>query len=126
MKRGVSYGTGALVTADQARLIEGRATSERQFLGEVLRAATDLNWLANHQRPARTETGWRTATQGHAGFPDIVLCNGSRVLFVELKSEKGKLTRLQTQWISLLKRCSVEVYVWRPSDWAEILGVLSR
>jgi hypothetical protein len=55
--------------------------------GRVVSTARELGWLVNHQRPAQTERGWRTATQGHAGFPDLVLAHpaGGVVVVVELK-----------------------------------------
>ena len=60
-----------------------------------------------------------------AGFPDRVAVRLSRLLFIELKSAQGKITPEQQQWLDLLKGTGkVEVFVWRPSDWGEIVEIL--
>lgn len=63
-----------------------------------------------------------------AGFPDYVALNISkkRVLFVELKSERGRIRPEQAAWIAALGHCGQEAYIWRPSSWPEIERVLSR
>ena len=68
-----------------------------------------------------------------AGFPDLVLVWESRkldvpneLLFIELKSEKGRLTPAQCEWINALKSAKQDVRVFRPSDWDDILLVLKR
>ena len=66
------------------------------------------------------------------GFPDCTMVKelgdgGTRLLFAELKSEKGKPTEKQLEWLDLLRRVrEVGVYLWKPSDWGEIEGVLRR
>jgi VRR-NUC domain len=78
--------------------------------------------------------GWRLRyhtlrSKGSAsGFPDWVFVHPAkgRVLFVELKSEKGRLSDRQNEWIvGLMGIASVEVCVWRPSDWDEIVETLT-
>ena len=45
-----------------------------------------------HFRPPRTVHGWRTAVAADgAGFPDLVMVRGSRLLAAELKSERESL-----------------------------------
>src|SRR5262249_16551074 len=82
-------------------------------------------WLVMHQRPARTAKGWRTAIQGDAGFPDLVLVRPGRLLrarpprllFVELKAKRGRLTDGQRQWMEALVQIPfVEVLTWTPDD----------
>ena len=53
-----------------------------------------------------------------SGFPDLVLVNPQqkRVVFAELKTEAGKVTPGQAEWLDALKACGQEVYVWRPDD----------
>ena len=46
------------------------------------------------------------------------------ILIVELKSEKGKVKPAQEEWLSALKKASISTYVWRPSDWDEIVEIL--
>jgi hypothetical protein len=53
------------------------------------------------------------------------LVRGERLLFAELKREKGKLSAEQEAWLEDLRRVpGVEVYVWRPGDMDEIAQVL--
>jgi len=77
--------------------------------------------------------GWKmyfswTSIHSPRGFPDLVLVHPSknRVIFAELKSEKGKLTEEQVEWLDALGKCGQEVYVWRPSNWEEIVSVLQN
>lgn len=92
-----------------------------------------LGWRVTHSRPAMIKDpssidgySWRTAIQGDAGFPDVVLTKSGRLIFAEFKSE-GKLPTLeQALWLDLL--CMVEVvetYLWYPSDTEEIKEILT-
>ena len=60
-----------------------------------------------------------------SGFPDLVLVR-ERVIFAELKSAKGVLTSRQQRWLDLLAEAGQEVYVWRPDQLQEIVGILRR
>jgi len=43
------------------------------------------------------------------------------VLFVECKTDKGKLRPEQREWLAALHECDgVQVRVWRPAMWSEI------
>jgi hypothetical protein len=59
-----------------------------------------------------------------AGWPDLVLIRRPRIVFAELKSERGRLTDDQRQTIEELRACGQEVFVWKPSAWQEIEEVL--
>ena len=58
------------------------------------------------------------------GFPDIVATKRGSLLFIELKSERGKLTAEQEFWLKELDGAGGEdgtpygakVCVWRPSN----------
>lgn len=101
--------------------------TEAQLQEKVIALAKAKGWLVMHSRPARTEKGWRTPIAGDAGFPDLVLARDGRVLFAELKSESGRLTRQQREWLDALGagQYAKSVHVWRPSDWPEIEGTLA-
>lgn len=103
------------------------AISERAFQESVIQAAQMLSWRVAHFRPAETKHGWRTPVQADgAGFPDLVLVRPPRVLFAELKAERGKPTQAQITWLDELTAAStVESYLWRPSSWDEIAEVLA-
>jgi len=99
--------------------------SEQDFLNSVVELAHLMHWKVHHSRPAWTEKGYRTAIQGDAGFPDLILVRPPRVIIVELKSEKGKLTAEQESWIKDLEGCEgVDVDTWYPDDWDAIKGIL--
>jgi len=98
--------------------------SEAEFTRQVLALAKLLGWRTFHARAARTTKGWRTPVQGDGkGFADIV-CVRERVLWIELKTDTGKLTPEQDAWIKSLRGADQEVHVWRPRDWPEIEKVL--
>ena len=60
-----------------------------------------------------------------AGFPDLAMVKGRRLIFAELKSEKGVMTWAQTEWLKDLEATGkCEVFIWRPSDWEEIVAKL--
>lgn len=59
------------------------------------------------------------------GWPDLALVRPPRLVFAELKSEKGKVTEHQERWLGLLEACpGVEVFLWRPSDLERVAEVL--
>ena len=94
--------------------------NERDFTTKVIDRAKAMGWRVFHPRPARTAHGWRTAGQGTPrGFPDLSLALDGVVLFVELKSQKGKLTDEQKDWLHHTNGA-----VWRPRDWPAICEVL--
>ena len=68
--------------------------TEREWQGQVTQAAEMLGWTWCHFRPAMTTKGWRTPVSGPmgAGFPDLILCRGDRLIMAELKSQDGRLT----------------------------------
>lgn len=69
------------------------AMTETELLGGVLAMAEVCGWRSFHVRPARTQSGWRTAVQGDGrGFPDLVLLRPGRQVVAELKSKTGKVT----------------------------------
>jgi len=62
------------------------------------------------------------------GFPDWVFVHPAkqRIIFAELKSEKRHPTERQRDWLDGLSDLpNVEVYLWRPSDWDEIVHTLT-
>jgi len=77
--------------------------------------------------------GWKmyfswTSIHSPRGFPDLVLANPEqkRVIFAELKTDKGKLTPYQEEWLNALDACGAEVYVWRPGDIERIADILRK
>jgi hypothetical protein len=101
--------------------------SEADLLRCVLDLAKLYGWRSFHARPAMTAKGYRTAVSGDGkGFPDLVLVK-DRVIAAELKSDVGKPTRQQADWLIYFHLANVETAVWRPADWHDgtILRTLS-
>jgi hypothetical protein len=78
--------------------------------------------LQNCVRDCAQLFGWRyfhgwISIRSAKGFPDIIACRGSRLLAIELKSERGRVTEAQLAWLMDLKRAGVETHILRPSDW---------
>ena len=96
--------------------------SEAELQGAVIELARRLGWRSAHFRASRTQSGgWATAVQGDgAGFPDLVLARDGRVLFIELKSEKGRTSSEQRLWLHELP----DAFVFRPADWTS--GTIER
>ncbi|MGP5725859.1 VRR-NUC domain-containing protein [Arthrobacter rhombi] len=91
------------------------AWSEKEFQEQVLNAAQALGWsLRYHVFDSR---------RSEPGFPDLVLVHPVRrwVLFRELKTEKGRTTAKQDDWINGLNGAGMDAGVWRPRDWASNL-----
>ena len=106
-----------------AARVKSLKLSEAEFTTQVISYARLRGWLAFHARPARTSKGWRTALQGDAGFPDLVLVRESSLIFAELKVGKNQLTEAQRRWTTRLSNAAY-TFVWTPADWPEIEKVL--
>lgn len=92
--------------------------TEKDLQKCVLGLAGLLGWKCAHFRAARTNKGWRTPVEADgAGFPDVVLIKGNRILFRELKSDKGQLSDAQVKWMLALHNAGMDAAVWRPEDW---------
>lgn len=89
--------------------------SEKEFQ----RAVTDLmrrnGWKYHHQTISRKSA---------AGWFDLVACR-ERIIFVELKTETGTLEAEQANWRDRIVAAGGEWYLWRPSDWKNIVEVLT-
>ncbi|MHB8312380.1 MAG: VRR-NUC domain-containing protein [Candidatus Dormibacteria bacterium] len=85
--------------------------SEADLLRSVVHLAHCHGWLSYHTWNSRKSA---------AGFPDLVMVRSRRLIFVELKSQSGKLTAQQQVWADGLGRAevegSVDYYTWRPGD----------
>lgn len=91
--------------------------SEAELQNRILDLCDWLGVLAFHDNDSR---------RNRKGFLDLVLAGHRGTIFAELKSEKGKPTKEQIEWMDRLRESGEEVYLWRPSDWEEIVGCLKR
>ena len=106
-----------------------------EYNDEVAKAMLE-RVLQEHVRQLLNLHRWRhyhthLAKHSPAGFPDVCAIRGNRLLFAELKRERGKLSPDQLLWKADLEHIAevtaiaasdtpyarpVEYYVWRPSD----------
>lgn len=103
--------------------------TEREFQDAVVKLAQLLGYRVAHFRNARTTSGGHATPVAYdgRGFPDLVLCRpGDRVIFAELKSQRGRLSDHQHAWIDDLTDAGIETYVWRPDDWDDLEQTLRR
>ena len=103
--------------------------TEAQFQQAVEELATLHGWRWMHINRSFTKGYWRTQTRGNLGngWPDLVMVKGGRLLFVELKAAKGKISGIQSEVLAVLGSIPcAEVQVWRPDDWEMILERLTR
>jgi hypothetical protein len=92
--------------------------NERDWQKLVVNYARLGGWMYHHELPSQRAHGrWTTHAAGETGFPDLVLVHPSgQIMFVELKTAKGKLSAAQEKWRRRLMDAGLEVHVWRPAD----------
>ena len=89
--------------------------TETQLQRAIIQLAELFGWLVYHTHDSR---------HSQPGFPDLVLVRGGRIIFVELKSAKGTVSKDQEEWLKRLSATKAEVWVWRPADW--LSGAIER
>lgn len=96
--------------------------SEAAFQASVIRLARLRGWRVFHARAALTAKGRHmTPVAGDgAGFPDLLMVRGTRAIAAELKTEKGRLSPRQVEWLAAFRDTPVETFVWRPRDWDDL------
>ena len=99
--------------------------SEAELQRSVIELARLYKWKIVHFRgvAVRRKDGsirYQTPVQGDgAGFPDLVLVR-DKVIFIELKSDRGTLSQEQALWMeALVKARGVVAYILRPRDWLD-------
>ena len=93
------------------------AVTEKEFQAQVVELAGLLGWQCYHTFDSRHSA---------PGWPDLALWRPGRFMLVELKTESGRLTPVQAGTIMELKSAGVDVRVWRPSQFDEIVAVLAQ
>ena len=85
------------------------AMSEKEWSKVVTNYATLNGWSWWHNPDSR---------RVNSGLPDLMfLVPGGDMFWVELKTEKGRLTNRQKEVLEDLEAAGNETHVWRPSDW---------
>jgi len=102
---------------------------EREFQNTVIELALAQGWLVGFTYDSR---------RSMAGEPDLRLVHKiqKRLIFAELKREKGKITKGrpnrkgtwltgQDEWAEALEAVpGVEYYFWQPHHWDKIVEIL--
>jgi hypothetical protein len=94
---------------------------ERDFQNRVIEVATLNRWRVYAIGDSRRAT--------MAGYPDLTMWNihQRRLIFAELKREKGRVSEAQKMVLGELEQIpGAECYLWRPSQWNEIVATLSK
>jgi hypothetical protein len=82
--------------------------TEAELQSAIIDAAELGGWLIFHDNDSR---------RNRPGFPDLVLVRGPDILFVELKTDTGRVTAEQRVWLDGLSSIdNVSCGVIRPSD----------
>lgn len=95
--------------------------TERQLQEAIVQVAGLLRYRAYH--------AW-ISVRSTPGYPDLTLVGGPdparpRLLFVEVKAARGRLSPEQEAWLDALGRVpGVEVFCWYPKHWGD--GTIER
>ncbi len=90
--------------------VSAQVISEKSWHETVVATAKAFGWRVYHTHDSR---------RSEAGFPDLVMAR-ERVIFAELKTERGRLTAAQEAWLEALAAAGAATYCWRPSDWPAV------
>lgn len=104
----------------EARETVARKVSERELQRTVTEALRLHSYLVFHDLDSR----------GNApGLPDVIAVHPSTgsLLFIELKTEKGRVSKQQEAWAHALQGAtSPEYHLWRPSDLDKALARIAQ
>lgn len=87
---------------------------EREWQQQVVKLLRTLGYRAYHTHDSR---------RSQPGFPDLVAVR-DRVIYLELKTDTGRLSHPQVSWLMSLHRAGAEVYVARPRHAQHLATVL--
>lgn len=111
---------GSVTSAAPARPAEpaDEFKDESAFQAAVIKEAKKLSWLIFHP--------W-LSIKSKAGWVDLAMARGNRLILAELKTETGKLSAAQENWKERLETIggNVTYAVWQPHDWATIMATLA-
>ncbi len=90
--------------------------TEAQFQQQIIDTARLLKWAVYHTYDSR---------RSQPGFPDLCLVR-DRIVFLEVKTETGKVSPEQAEWIATINAAGGTALVVRPSQWDQIVESLKR
>jgi hypothetical protein len=89
--------------------------SEEEFQSRVIALAKEKGWRVYHTRDSR---------RSEKGFPDLILLRGEVEIVAELKVPPNKPTSEQREWLAAFQKAGRPTFVFYPTDWNEIKGLL--
>ena len=101
-----------------ARAILDAEVKEKDFQADVRRYAELHGW--------KVAFTW-SSKHSPSGWPDLFMARDGEVVTAELKTEAGKTTWAQRDWLRILAgtgKC--RMFLWRPSSWRQIEAVLGE
>lgn len=97
------------MTLADGRQVLAAQCSEAALQAAITELAKACGWRVYHTHDSR---------RSEPGFPDLVLERRRRMIFAELKTERGRLSATQREWLDALRSVpGIQVRLWRPSDW---------
>jgi hypothetical protein len=92
--------------------------TEAELQATIVDAAQLAGWLVYHDHDSR---------RNPAGLPDLILCRPPRVVFLELKSDKGRTRPEQTIWLNALEACdTIASALIRPDNLETVIDYLTE
>lgn len=101
---------------DTVRYVETDSMTRAQLEAAVKQIAELAGWLTHRSGENRSE----------GGYPTLILVRPPRLVFVHLKSSRGRMTEAQKRWRNQLLGTEAEWYLWRPADLQHIATLLGR
>ena len=71
----------------------------------ILKDLPDVLWYHTHD-----------SRRSPSGYPDLVCVGPGGVLYRELKTMRGRVTKAQDEWLCALTFAGADAQVWRPVD----------
>ena len=98
--------TGPAGKVGEGRQVLAAAMTEAELERRVWHLIDGLGLMAYHTHFSK---------RSRPGYPDLTIA-GTRVMFRELKREKGRVTEEQRQWIHALSAAGADAGIWWPGD----------
>ena len=105
------------------------AESEASFQSRVVKTAHHLGWrtfAVRRSAAVSAKTGKVVSYVTSEGWPDLVLVKGNKIIFWELKSDRGEIEQEQHEWLTALEAVETvhQVGCVRPRDFDLIEATL--
>lgn len=96
-----------LVSRDEYIAMEAKRMTEAVLQKRVRDLAIVHGWKFQHPYDSR---------RSDPGWPDCVIGRTGRLLVRELKTQKGRVSPDQREWLAILESCGIDAGIWRPVD----------